>query len=760
MKQFSFARIVALTSSIAIGVVSTSASATTFSCNASDAACVISALLSANDETVNPGTDVIALAAGTYSFTKYNNPQGDVAGGNALPSITSDIILRGADALTTIVERASGADPVRLFHVAAGARLTLEKVTLRNGDTRSVNGGGSGGAVHADGELIVRDSILENNRAAWSGGAVSSGSGLLRIERSTLRNNTAGDAANPGSGYGGAVSAGGGGTVRIANSSFYGNLAGFNGGALALSGNPRNSLRMFNTSVIDNSAGFAAPADNAFGGGIWAAEVSLGLIWHSTIAGNSASFGGGLTAVDRSQIELQNTLLAGNSASRSFADCQQNDPLSMPIGLLPGNIIGDLDGCFVSGEPVTDCAGKDASICPGLAVRANPATAGSQHRPLLRTSLAVDSGSELFGSNFIGIDATDEALLYTDQVNQLRTDGNHDNVYARDVGAIEYQGDSEDDPLPPSRFRFVVMADTRDPCKNVSGVSDPGCDSDDDWDGTNEHIFGQVIDEMVEATRSSPPAFVLFSGDLTRGETEGDHVIDVETALNDWRDFLADRLSNGNASLTDSHFYIAWGSHEWNSVDLSKNRPKRYSVFSNFFDAKKGALGNNACTYFDPDPFGTAHTAQSYGHTVYYCDYLNARFFVLNNDCNPVVGNPDDCIHSSVSHAQQQWVENLLTGPNRKQLNFFVQHEPSYGTGARSASLQVPDALDKRKGLRNSHMDILLCGGATMLFNAHEHQYSRRQIDANLLTAPVNRQGIVLMATIADANKLGPRLLL
>jgi hypothetical protein len=66
---------------------------------------------------------------------------------SGLPAITSSLIIRGAGADRTILERASSAPPFRLVHVAASGHLALSGVTLRGGF--SLGGGlwNQGGAV-------------------------------------------------------------------------------------------------------------------------------------------------------------------------------------------------------------------------------------------------------------------------------------------------------------------------------------------------------------------------------------------------------------------------------------------------------------------------------------------------------------------------------------------------------------------------------------------------------------------------------------
>lgn len=75
------------------------AHAAMFNCQSGDVDCLIDAINAAN-ATQEP--DTIDLEPGVYSLTQVNN---HTDGSNGLPSITSDISIRGTDANTTTIER-------------------------------------------------------------------------------------------------------------------------------------------------------------------------------------------------------------------------------------------------------------------------------------------------------------------------------------------------------------------------------------------------------------------------------------------------------------------------------------------------------------------------------------------------------------------------------------------------------------------------------------------------------------------------------
>ena len=166
-------------------------------CAAGDVACLIAAVHTAN---ATGKADTITLEAGTYTLTAVDH---DADGPTGLPSITSALTLRGAGAQNTVLERAAGAPPFRLLHVAATGGLTLEGLTLQGGDVATTN---AGGGIWNQGTLTLTRSTLSGNVANNGGGIVSAGP--LTIINSTL----SGNVANSG---GGIIVTGAGGPLTI-----------------------------------------------------------------------------------------------------------------------------------------------------------------------------------------------------------------------------------------------------------------------------------------------------------------------------------------------------------------------------------------------------------------------------------------------------------------------------------------------------------------------------------------------------------------
>jgi len=184
--------------------------------------------------------------------------------------------------------------------------LLLRRTLVKNNGASADRGGAifldGSSAGFGGGRAWIFDSSLEDNQAVVAGGAIyiegGASSGALRIEKSTLRDNSA-----P---LGGAIYvdyADGCGRPTIETSTLTGNSASFAGGAVYYE-------------------------DGCGGGGFL----------HSTVVGNEAPTGGALYNEGTGQPDLELTILADNVATTG-PDC---------FGTFESaghNLIGDLSGC-------------------------------------------------------------------------------------------------------------------------------------------------------------------------------------------------------------------------------------------------------------------------------------------------------------------------------------------------------------------------------------------------------------------------------
>lgn len=277
-------------------------------------------------------------------------------------------------------------------------------------------------------------------------------------------------------------------------------------------------------------------------------------------------------------------------------------------------------------------------------------------------------------------------------------------------------------------YRFVVLADSRGEA--------PGS-------GPNGAALGAIFDAI---SRESPmPRFAFFGGDLVFGYTSSGA---LRAELDQWRQVIE------SSGFPVDRVYPVFGGHE--RVPYSGSAALAWSGFRGYFDPvaqsrRSGGERQMECRYYDRK-LNPAGDGADFSHTVYFCDYGEDRFFVLNNDCVPPAhsatgdrADGDGCVGHEIGCGQFNWVRRHLEG-NGKRHNFFFVHEPAYGTGAHHAAgyddpgcpPTLAHVMDNKRAHRNDFVRLLGYNNATALFSGHEHQYVWRRIDARLLGKPLN----------------------
>jgi uncharacterized repeat protein (TIGR01451 family) len=156
---------------------------TTYTVVDGDVAFLINAINLANNETNNPGLDIIELADnGNYQLL---TTQDSAYGNSGLPAITSDILIKGngASILGSNNNNAcdGSGDEFRVFIInAATGKLTLSSTTVSDGCAFASEGGGI--AVINGGKLTLNNSTVINNNAQTAEG-IYSNTGSMTINR-------------------------------------------------------------------------------------------------------------------------------------------------------------------------------------------------------------------------------------------------------------------------------------------------------------------------------------------------------------------------------------------------------------------------------------------------------------------------------------------------------------------------------------------------------------------------------------------------
>ena len=256
-----------------------------------------------------------------------------------------------------------------------------------------------------------------------------------------------------------------------------------------------------------------------------------------------------------------------------------------------------------------------------------------------------------------------------------------------------------------AKYRFVVMADSR-------------------GNSTNNQVNQMVFKSILRSVNSlNPPAsLILFGGDMINGAST---VSSVESALIQWKGVVNQEMGTNYA---ETRILPAFGTHEKSG---GLGTPERFQAFSNVFNPVASFIPGSPREYMNMNV---------YKNTVYYCDYSNARFFVLNNDsdpnnttsCTTVGGTPTVCPTPGIGHEvgqnQRNWIAGRL-GAN--DLNFFIHHEPVYYVNAgRQLPNNIPGSMDAKPSPRSDYLSVIQQNDtATLVFSAHEHQYARMKIN-------------------------------
>ena len=137
-----------------------------------------------------PGETGIELMPGEYHFTQRNQapPQFEwlisvVRVGTALPPIAFPLTIHGNGATLT---RDEGAEPFRFFELMVNSKLTMDNITIQNGDVAD----DWGGAIYSMSSSITLNNTRFINNRSDNGGAIYFTLGRIEIANSEFTRNT------------------------------------------------------------------------------------------------------------------------------------------------------------------------------------------------------------------------------------------------------------------------------------------------------------------------------------------------------------------------------------------------------------------------------------------------------------------------------------------------------------------------------------------------------------------------------------------
>lgn len=378
---------------------------------------------SIDGSTPGSGADSIVFATGGGTIT---------LSGAQLPIITDDLTITGLGASSLTID---ANDQSRVFQIGAGVTAHISALTIHDGRSESVNGGG----IFNSGTLTLDSVTLTSNKTDFDGGAVYNAD-VLGIENSTLSGNSAQN--------GGGVRNSGSLTIQgsTLSGNFTGGIAPFAGGGGAIGNDGSANL---STSTIDGNTA-------ANGGGVGSFSGDL-LVTSSTLSENTALNSGGGITVTGGTIRVQNSTITGNRAN-SNGDAigtgggirSAGTVLALFSTIVAGNFEGvgatlvDIDGLVgtsaynlvgvdtrmtgmtdgVSGNQVGTAGAPIDPLLGGLENNGGPTATHA----VLSTSPALDAGSNSICPS-------------TDQRGEDRpADGDGDGASVCDIGAFELGG--------------------------------------------------------------------------------------------------------------------------------------------------------------------------------------------------------------------------------------------------------------------------------------------------------------------------------
>lgn len=227
-----------------------------------------------------------------------------------------------------------------------------------------------------------------------------------------------------------------------------------------------------------------------------------------------------------------------------------------------------------------------------------------------------------------------------------------------------------------NNFRFVVLGDSRGTTNQI-----------------NEVVFRKLLNNIK---KYHYPNFILFGGDMILGRSTSPKDVTPTT------EFIFDNLTLWKNIVravfpeipVHRFLYPSIGNHD---VSKSQSIEESERAFNQVFDYLPEML-------------------PGYGRTVYYFDYGNARFIVLNARMK---NKETDTILYGILESQQKWLENVLK-KSKKTHNFVMFHWPAFAT-------DEINSLDKDQ--RKALWQIIDKYNVTAVYVGHEHQYNRRIVN-------------------------------
>jgi parallel beta-helix repeat protein len=313
--------------------------------------------------------------------------------------VNKDVVIQGQGANSTIVQahEVAGEAADRVFSIVEGATVVIRDMTIRHGKPNADPE--SGGGIHNEGTLAIKDCVVRDNVAKDGGGITNKG--VLTAINCAIRNNESNGDGLPGQGCGS------GGGIRDLGA----------------------RMELVNCTISDNTASTSA-------GGIHVACAATAVLTNCTVSGNSAATGAGGGIRVKGKLQLVNCTISDNTAYPNYgAGVSVGGTLSYTNTIIAGNNTGgDCVIVYSDGGKQIGTIGASISNLVGNG-KCDAAYSGD---PML--DVLADNGGDiqthalLPGSPAIDAIPADECIVGTDQRGEPRPQG-----AGCDIGAYELQ---------------------------------------------------------------------------------------------------------------------------------------------------------------------------------------------------------------------------------------------------------------------------------------------------------------------------------
>jgi CSLREA domain-containing protein len=431
------------------------------------------------------GAHLITLPAGTYTLTISGRGETNAATGDL--NVNGNITINGDSAATTIVD-ANGLD--RVFMAISGG-LTLNDLTVQNGNPGNVSGGG----IYISGaNLTLVRVVVKSCTGAGGGGIIVFGPSTLTVTDTTISQNVV-----PGPSGGGGVYLSSGTTATMTRATISGNSGAFAGGVYVF-GSPASpsTLTVTDTTIAQN---VVTNVGSGGGGGIEFNGATTGTMNRVIVSGNSAQSGGGIvvagSAGSPATLTLADSSIAQNvSASTGggvYVVGGSNATATISRTTISGNSANqgggvtsfgtvNLSNATISGNTSTGSAGAIVKGGPGTAVTLVNVTIASNSSALSGAVQSISAG--LSARNTIIANSTGAASSNCSLTGPLTDLGNNLEFPGTTCG-FALASDRRADPLLRALAANGGMTET-----HALGIGSPAIDAGDDVSCAAPPVFG------------------------------------------------------------------------------------------------------------------------------------------------------------------------------------------------------------------------------------------------------------------------------